>query len=263
MKIQFHNSQIETRDFGYYFSQPDTSEHLGELYKTIRYRDALNISLPEGEVWLFDYGVMIGWGVSENDLQKLRSVLEKHIQDNLQTQDFEQFEFIIDSSATFRVHNDKITLTSEDVLTRLAVSHALAQSAKLSSFENKAKQVIIENSYLSRTLAKTGRIPLSRRDLSKLRGQLFDTSSDISLNFNLLDVPEFFWDYPELENVYQTIAKYLDLIPRVELLNHKLSVIHELLDMLADELKHKHSAFLEWIIIVLIAIDIVIYMLPK
>ncbi|MDX1693310.1 MAG: RMD1 family protein, partial [Ketobacteraceae bacterium] len=122
---------------------------------------------------------------------------------------------------------------------------------------------IQENRYLSKTLAATGKIPLTRRQLAKLRGILFETSSDITLHFNLLDTPEFFWDYPELEGYYQAIAKYLDLAPRIELMNHKLATIHELLDVLVAEQHHKHSAFLEWIIIILIAVDIMIYFLPS
>ena len=34
--------------------------------------------------------------------------------------------------------------------------------------------------------------PLNRKELAKLRGRLFATSSDIILHFNLLDTPEFF-----------------------------------------------------------------------
>jgi uncharacterized Rmd1/YagE family protein len=42
-------------------------------------------------------------------------------------------------------------------------------------------------------------------------------------------------------------------------MNKKLETIHGMLDMLAAEQYHKHSSFLEWVIIVLIAVDIVVY----
>ena len=106
-------------------------------------------------------------------------------------------------------------------------------------------------------LAETGSIKLGRRDIASIRGHLFSTKSDIFLHYNLLDTPEFFWEYPVYELAYNTAAKYLDIRPRVELLSNKLNVIHELFDMLADELNHKHSSFLEWIIIILIAFEIV------
>jgi uncharacterized Rmd1/YagE family protein len=72
----------------------------------------------------------------------------------------------------------------------------------------------------------------------------------------LLDTPEFFWEYPEYEHAYNATARYLDIRPRVDVLSNKLNVIHELFEMLAEELNHKHSSFLEWIIIILIAFEI-------
>jgi uncharacterized Rmd1/YagE family protein len=122
-----------------------------------------------------------------------------------------------------------------------------------------AKNVIIENTYLSTVLADTGKIPLSRKSIAKLRGTLFSVKSDIMLNFNLLDTPEFFWSYPELEHEYNLVAKYLDIVSRVTVLNKKLETIHELLEMLASEQHHKHSSILEWIIILLIAFEVVLF----
>ncbi|WP_417535681.1 hypothetical protein [Methylophaga sp.] len=47
---------------------------------------------------------------------------------------------------------------------------------------------------------------------------------------------------------------------RINVLNKKLESIHELLDMLANEQNHKHSSTLEWIIIILIALEIVLFL---
>ena len=43
------------------------------------------------------------------------------------------------------------------------------------------------------------------------------------------------------------------------MLKNRLEVIQELLEMMADEQKHSHSNMLEWIIITLIAIEIVLF----
>ncbi|MDH5258855.1 MAG: RMD1 family protein, partial [Gammaproteobacteria bacterium] len=47
---------------------------------------------------------------------------------------------------------------------------------------------------------------------------------------------------------------------RMEVLSKKLETIHELFNMIADELRHKHSSMLEWIIIWLIAFEIVVFL---
>ena len=70
---------------------------------------------------------------------------------------------------------------------------------------------------------------------------------------------EFFWEYPELESVYQHAANYLEIRNRTQVLSTRLETVHELFEMLADEQKHKHSATLEWIIIWLIAVEILMF----
>lgn len=228
----------------------------------VRYRDAYYVKFPVGEAWCFDYGVVVCWDLSIDARRQLVLDLEKVVLNAVKEDFSEQYSFRVDTDKAFKIQHDFIVLDSDDKLTRLALSHAFAQSTKLQVFEDSAQGVIQRNAWVSRDLASTGQIPMTRRELAKLRGTLYATSSDISLHFNLLDTPEFFWDYPELELYYLALAKYLDLKPRIEILNHKLETIHALLDMLASEQHHKHSAFLEWIIIVLIAVDILIYFLP-
>lgn len=230
---------------------------------SIKYRDAFYINTPQGEAWLFNYAVLVCWGVNESDRLQLINEIQDLIIDPVSAHATEQFSFFVDEEKTFNIYNDVLTLPNNEPLTRLAVSHALAQSSKLVAFEEQAESVIQKNSYISKELARSGTIPLSRKRLARLRGTLFDVSSDISLHFNLLDTPEFFWNYPDQEDFYLRAAKYMDLQPRIEILNKKLNTIHAMLDMLATEQHHKHSSFLEWIIIILIAIDILIYFLPN
>jgi uncharacterized Rmd1/YagE family protein len=254
----FHTNKIDVLVLGRRFRFPDIRDFRLAHYKAMRYRDALLLQLDEGEIWLFDYGALVCWGVNENDKQALLNTLYDYIEETLPQRESEHYTFALLADGATRIHNDELTLSDNNPLQRLATSHAFAQSVKLGVFETLAHKVIEDNSYLAKMLARTGKIPLSRRKLAQLRGLLFTTSSDILLNFNLLDTPDFFWDYPELEADYLAVAKYLELVPRINLLNQKLATIHELVDMLASEQNHKHSSFLEWIIIILIAVEIIL-----
>lgn len=225
--------------------------------RSVRYRDAVYITLPGGEVWLFDYGIAIFWGVDEDERQALLHRL-KLSDALLTTASQEHFRFTL-GAAENRISQDNISLSQDDPLARLAFSHALAQSLKLNEYESQAQQTIQDHAHIPQTLAKTGTIKLSRRSVAKIRGKLFGTKSDIILHYGLLDTPEFFWEYPEFDGIYNLAARYLEIHPRVDLLSKKLETIHELFVMLADEQKHQHSSFLEWIIIILIAVEIVMF----
>ncbi len=80
----------------------------------------------------------------------------------------------------------------------------------------------------------------------------------INLHQELLDTPEFFWEYPELEPIYKLTAHYLDRERRVNVLNQRLTVLKEMFDMLNDQYNHKQSAQLEWTIIWLIVIEVIL-----
>jgi len=250
--MQFNNDKLSAFSFNY-----QNLQHQDEiLASSKRIRDAIQVLMEDGEAWLFDYGVAVLWGASESQRHQLLSTLGI-TEDKLAEYRQEHLSFTFDSNS--RVSADTVTLTNNDSLTRLAVSHALAQSIKLNAYENQAVQTIEQYAHLPKELAETGTIKLSRKQTAKIRGRLFNTKNEIILQYGLFDIPEFFWEYPEYEANYHLLANYLEINQRVELLKLKLDTIQQLFHMLADEQKHQHSAFLEWIIIILIAIEIVIF----
>ncbi len=149
-----------------------------------------------------------------------------------------------------------ITLPDRDFLTKLAISHALAQSVKLAFFEVTIQKIFDQTKHYPENLAKYGTVKLSKIEMRKKMGLLFLERNSINLHVNVLDVPEFFWVSPEYEPLYMKAANYLDIENRVEVLNQRLNVAHELFEMLGTELNHQHSSRLEWAIIFLILIEV-------
>jgi uncharacterized Rmd1/YagE family protein len=211
---------------------------------------------------VFNYGAVVHWNVSTEQPAKLHQILLNHAENPLAVIEEENFTFALDCPVT-RIIEDHIEIESSDPILIFSLSQGMAQSIKLASFETNAITTINNTSYIPKSLAENGSIKLSRHKIAKIRGQLFLTKSDIILNYDLLDTPDFFWEYPEYEAFYGITAKYLEIAPRTEVLSKKLETIHELFEMLADEQKHRHSSILEWIIIWLIAFEIVMMLFEK
>ena len=226
------------------------------------YRNLLQLRWQDGEVVIFNYGVVVFWNITLAERARLLSLLEAYIQGPLTDLLDDQFTYDLLSSQP-SIKNDHISLANNDELTRLSISHGIAQSTKLGQYEARVQKTISSTEHIPKNIANKGKSGLRRKELAKLRGFLFLTKSDVMLNFDLLDVPEFFWEYPEQQGNYSMIADYLEIKPRVEVLNKRLETIQDLLQMVADEQKHSHSAILEWIIIWLIGIDIIIVLLQE
>jgi len=227
-----------------------------------RIRNVVQLQWHGGEVFIFDYGVVVFWKVPDDQRDELLLNLHSFAQQLLENTLDDEFTFEINATQP-ALKNDHVELPDNEISTRLAISHGIAQSTKLMQYETRVSNTITSSEYIPNRIATTGKSGLRRNALSKLRGQLYLTKSDVMLHYDLLDVPEFFWEYPELQPYYTMISDYLEIKPRIEVLSKKLETIQDLLEMIADEQKHSHSSLLEWIIIWLIAIDIVIILLQE
>ena len=94
----------------------------------------------------------------------------------------EEFHFQYDSSVEKpRIFNDMITLRTSDHMIKLAMSHAIAQSTKLSFFEERMQQTMTEAQYVPRRLALEGRLGMTRHEVVALVGRLFEGRVDVNL----------------------------------------------------------------------------------
>lgn len=233
-------------------------------YFTRLSRDVLhvtNLKRP-GDMFFFNHGCFVCWGFKKHFEEKVIEYVKPFAIHPLPRIESDHFYYRYGEETTIDTHEkhrlDIITLDSEDVLVKLAISYGLAQSIKLESFEEAIQEAIRKNSYLPEEIASKGSISLSRRAIFKRIGEIFIARSSINLNIEYLDAPEFFWRNPSLEPFYIMTKKFLDIPSRVMALNQKLDVLQELLDILNGQVQHSHSSMLESIIILLICAELII-----
>ena len=235
-------------------------EHFKQVGANVAlYRDVVHFVIPGeviGDIFYFSYGAAVFWGGSIEMCSPYLEQIKEFEEQPLDEIETDVFTFIVGEVP--KIVEDEIILPNLDVLSRLAISHGLAQSVKLGTFESSLQKTFNHTKHIPEDLAKNGRISLSRREIRRKMGELFIERSSINLHLDVLDTPEFFWEYTELEPLYAMTANYLDVETRVEVLNQRLDVLHELLEMLGNELNHQHSSRLEWTIIGLIIVEVVV-----
>ncbi|CAM0117694.1 RMD1 family protein [Rhabdochlamydiaceae symbiont of Dictyostelium giganteum] len=223
------------------------------------FRDCVHLQLKEdklgkGDVFYLSYGCVVLWGLTEEEERVILTALHDFEKEPMAKPEMDEFTYIY--ADHMRLEEDEISLPSKNTFTKLAISYGLAQSVKLTTFEETIQKTIDNTKHLPENLATKGKISMSRKDISRKMGELFLERNFINLHSEILDTPEFFWNYPELEPFYRRTTHYLETTKRGEVLNKKLAVIHELFEILSNEINHQHSSRLEWIIIVLISIEI-------
>jgi uncharacterized Rmd1/YagE family protein len=211
-----------------------------------------------GEAFIFPYGCVIFWGFDEEEEHTILDQLSSYVGYPLVFPTHDQSTFHYGDTTLIEEEEDEIILESDDILIKLSLSHALSQSVKLEWFEESVSRTIERTRHLPEELARKGKIYMSRKKLSKKIGALFAERNSINLHSDILDTPEFFWRRPRYEPYYHMASEYLDITTRLDILNRRLGVIHELYDILSSELNHRHSSRLELIIILLILIEVVV-----
>ncbi|MGS2719381.1 RMD1 family protein [Paraglaciecola aestuariivivens] len=255
MTTQFANNKVDICIFGQQLDLQRLSESVSKTYFVKKYREALGISTPKGQVFVFSYGVSVAWGISENKKTQLDGMLKPHISQAYEKTHEQEFDFEIKDQADFSILDGLIVLPDAKTTTLLAVSHGLAQSTKLAKFEQQAQRCIKDHAYLPLTLAKTGTVPLNRKRLAKLRGSLFNINSDIALHYKILHTPEFFYGSSQQQQTYLVISGLLDLAPRINNLSLKLETIHDLQALLTTEQNHQQWGYFKWLFTLLIALE--------
>ncbi len=225
-------------------------------YPSTFYRDLVHIGAGHGDVFYFSHGCVVLWNIPKEQESEFLMLVKDYELQPIEEIENDKFEYCYGDA--LKIEEDVITLPNKSVLTKLAISHGLAQSAKLSTFESAIQKIFHDTKQIPQNLSKKGSISLSRREIRRKMGELFLERNSINLHVNVLDVPEFFWDAPEYEPLYMTVANWLDIENRVEVLNQRLAVVHELFEMLGTELNHQHSCRLEWAIILLIVIEVLL-----
>ncbi|KAI9872824.1 MAG: hypothetical protein M1830_001150 [Pleopsidium flavum] len=220
------------------------------------------------EMFVFSYGVAVFWNFTEKQEKDILADLTfsasatgvSLVSRPQREEDFETEEFHFEYSPDIprpRVFNDMITLRSGDHMVKLAMSHAIAQSTKLSFFEERMANQMTEAQYVPRRLALTGKLGMKREEVVKILGRLFKSRVDVNLSSNMLDVPNFFWDSePTLHPLYYAVREYLEIKPRIQVLNERCRVFLDLAEILSDSIADNKMSRLTWIIIVLILLSI-------
>lgn len=225
-------------------------------------REVSLVKIKDNVYVITAYGVVVCWG--DGNLADVLVILTPHLKNSYSNEHMLFDEFDVNTQVKENsklVFEDTINLQGNDDLAMVALSHSIAQSLRLTEFEELILDSIQKVRHIPDNLAQFGKIHESKNKISKMRGHLYVLKGKVNFEHSILDKPEFFWEYPEYDSIYLRMSDYLEVPPRIEILHKKMQTIDEILSILADELNHRHSSKLEIIIILLIAIEIVIFFL--
>lgn len=213
------------------------------------------------EIFFFKVGCVVFWNVPELERNSVLKSLSKFSDDSYEEDVlFGESEMMsYKMSKTNNAHLDKGTINiadDSDVLVKYTFSNAIASSVKLGSWEGSLENIIDSIEFIAEDLKRNAKVKIRMEEVLQKSGEILALRHLINLSSDLLDTPDFYWDREEMENLFLATCSHLAVAKRTKVVNEKLSHCLEVMDMISSHLSHEHGAFLEKIIIVLIAIEI-------
>jgi len=139
----------------------------------------------------------------------------------------------------------------------IVIADAMSKSVVLARNEREVSTALDIVEPLARELAEHGRTLGGRKTILKHIGNALLVQHRVSGRAAVIEKPEVVWERPDLDRLYGRLEDEFELKERAAILSRKLTVIAETAKVLTDIIDTRRALRLEFIIVLLIAVEIV------
>lgn len=203
-----------------------------------------------------NYGVMVFTGYTEDEMKWAIKAVQAYYKDPVVQWLRDEFQIRVEESADILFDfNGAVLGRMEDKVIRIAVLN-LAQSVALDHYLGITDNLLTEVKRFANELELTGKLRISRKNMMRFIGRALNTQNDIAENIYIFDAPELVWDDEYLDKLHQALIKHFDLRVRFSEVEYTLRIIEDNLTVFREISHQRESSFLEWIIILLILVEV-------
>ena len=217
---------------------------------------------PQKFIYVFKYGVVCFLNHSEVEMTGFLQLISAYCKNPLKERLNDEFEIETDAPKIHLGFN-KVSITEHDTeMLRLIMMH-VSQSVALDHFENLTNKLLEETNSHTQVLEIKGKLDLSGSRLKKYIGKTLNLKNRIAENLYIFDSPEETWEDENLSKLDHGLKKTFDLQSRFRTIEEALAIVKENLELFKDLLQYRQSMTLEWVIIILIAVEVINLIIEK
>ena len=209
----------------------------------------------EQYIYVFKYGVVCFLNHDEiktSDFIKLLSPYCRNFFGHELKEDYE----VETNADENKIGNNKIQLINTDKEIFRIIMLNVSQSVALDYYSDQTSLLLEEMNKHTFSLEKTGKLNISGNKLQRFIGKTLNLMNRITENLYIFDSTSSTWDDENLDKMDIELKKTFDLQSRYRGIHEELQIIKENLDLFKDIMQHRKSNFFEWIIIILILVEV-------
>lgn len=224
-------------------------------------------SAPGDAVWVYLYyfGGLVFLNCSDDIMARCIEGLKQHVdqlRESPQLPFRDDYQLEIDPAAEPSITNDRATMPQFKQELLEIICFVIAKSVALERIEERVEAVFDEVGVMINRLGQ-GVLELPDKKLAKLASSVLDFKYTSIAHIMVLDKPEITWDNEEADRFYLTISNLFELRPRYQEIKHRAETLLDVTDVFSNLSHARRSARLEWIIIILIAFEIIMALWQK
>ena len=233
----------------------------GELYHS----DADELFYKTGSeqyIYVFKYGVVCFLNYDAIKISAFLQLISSFCK-NLFAEQLNE-EFIIETEAKeYKIGYNKIEIISADVDVLRLIMLNVSQSVALDYYSEQTNKLLEESNYHTQSLERRGRLDISGISLKKYIGKTLLLKNRISENLYIFDSPPETWEDENLNKIDVGLKRTFDLQERFRDVSEGLQIVKDNLELFKDLLQYRNSTLLEWIIIILILVEVLNLLIGK
>jgi len=220
------------------------------------------VKVPEGKfVHLYQFGSVIFTNFSYHEAMDFIKYIDKITPKTLSLNEkieSEEYSFIVDTAVDeTEALDDSIIVPVHKPHTLDIVANIMAKSVAMDRIELDVDRLLNECEDIL-TKMKVGNFSTSNKKLFKLSAEILEFKFNTLSSIRLLDKPDLTWDKENLNDIYTELSEKFELISRYENLSAKHETLLEIINVFTSLTQDKHGVRLEWVVIILIAIEVVL-----
>jgi len=216
---------------------------------------------PREFLFIFSFGAVVFANIAKDTQLSIKKSLSKFLVSPAKPGYDENYS-LREAEHKFNVGEEAADLPVVGIGEVEIAARILAQSVALEYIEDITDEILANIETMNAGFEK-GRFLKDTKATLQLVAQNNSIIQFVISKLSLLDKPDITWGNERLETLFSQLADIFDLRPRFRNIEYKIGFSRDNSEFALTALQNQRANFLEVIIIILIAIDILIYFLGK
>ena len=211
---------------------------------------------------VFRYGVISFLNYDQNETASFLGFVEPFCRNRFPKPLSDELE-VETGAREKKIGYNKIEIRDAEPRVLRMIMLTLAQSVALDFYSQQAIALLEDTNYHTQLLEKKGRLSITGNNLKKYIGKTLLLKNRISQHLYIFDSPPETWEDERLDKLHNDLKRNFDLTDRFRGVSESLGIVKENLELFRDILQYRTGVFLEWIIIALIAVEVIHFFYDK